>query len=125
MSQILTPAPCVRSFASVRQTARRVGPRLVQLVLYMVFSISYLSYRICSHRTLAYFLLFPGTPGKRRLREEPPQIERLLLAPHVIHRAAQLRLQDRQGFLLAALAGLAVEPFLRVGFRTQHQARSF
>jgi hypothetical protein len=36
-SQILTPAPCVRSCASVRQTARRAGPRLVQLVLYMFF----------------------------------------------------------------------------------------
>ena len=52
-SQMLTPAPCVRSFASVRQTARRAGPRLVQLVLYMIFSIGYISYRICSHRTLA------------------------------------------------------------------------
>ena len=39
MSQMLTPAPCVRSCASVRHLARRAGPRLVQLVSYMVFSI--------------------------------------------------------------------------------------
>src|SRR5450755_2098057 len=99
MSQILTPTPCGRSFASVRETAHRAGPRLVQLVLYMISSIHYLSYRPYSYRTLTYSSLFPGTPGERDAahpsREEPPRIEGLLLAPHVIHRAAQLRLQDR------------------------------
>jgi len=61
-SRAMRSLPC----ASVRQLARRAGPRLVQLVLYMVFSIRYLSYHNCSYRTLAYLFLFPGTPGKRR-----------------------------------------------------------
>lgn len=47
--------------------------------------------------------------------EETLGIERLLLAPQVINRAADLGLQHRQRLLLAALAFLTLQPFLGLG----------
>src|ERR1017187_3788695 len=71
--------------------------------------------------------LSPGTPGARResFREEALRVKCLLLPQQVIHRAADLRLQDRWGFLLAALALLTLQPFLRRRQRSQHEASSF
>jgi hypothetical protein len=65
LSQMLTPSLRSLFCASVRSIARHAGPRLVQLVLYMLFFIRLLSYRSYSYRTLAYSPRFPGTPGKR------------------------------------------------------------
>jgi hypothetical protein len=60
--------------------------------LYKIFNLSYF---VVQNIILSLSLSRYCRGREGMLREEPPQIEGLLLAPHVIHRAAQLRLQDR------------------------------
>src|SRR5580765_3680132 len=50
-------------------------------------------------------------------------VERLLLAPQVKHRAADLRFEDGERFALAALLLLPRQPRLHRRARPQHQAR--
>ena len=60
--------------------------------------------------------------GPDSARQKPPGVKRHLLAPQVIHGAAQLRRQDAQGPRLAPLLLLARQPLLGRFVAAQHQA---
>src|SRR5262245_62379697 len=73
----------------------------------------------------ASFFLSQGAffPSSLSRRQKPLDVEGHLLAPQVIHRSPQLRLQHCQRLPLASLPLLPLHPRLRRRQRTQHQTR--